>query len=150
MLVVPILLYGAVLAFQTYSYATGGTFPFLRFYIVAIPFAASLRCWPFPMVRRDTQAAGKVRAGAATVSNPAGADLLCDGCAGFRDRHSGNCVGDEPAQLRATGVRAGGSAASRPVRHQRAERGRAEDRRHLLHRAGGRAIWTVWICRTAR
>lgn len=40
-LTVPLLLYGAVLAFQTYTYARGGTFPFLRFYIVAIPFVAT-------------------------------------------------------------------------------------------------------------
>ena len=48
MLAVPILLYGAVLAFQTYTYATGATFPFLRFYIVAIPFAATLALLAVP------------------------------------------------------------------------------------------------------
>ena len=41
-LAVPVLMYGAVLAFQTYTFATGATFPFLRFYIVAVPFAATL------------------------------------------------------------------------------------------------------------
>ncbi|MDG3016669.1 glycosyltransferase family 39 protein [Speluncibacter jeojiensis] len=38
--VVPTLLFGSVLAFQTYSYVTGVTFPFLRFYICAIPLIA--------------------------------------------------------------------------------------------------------------
>ncbi|WP_349269757.1 hypothetical protein MPNTM1_00186 [Mycolicibacterium parafortuitum] len=42
MLLPPILIFGAALAFQTLTYATGGTFPFLRFYIVAVPFAACM------------------------------------------------------------------------------------------------------------
>ncbi|MFD4295069.1 glycosyltransferase family 39 protein [Rhodococcus sp. NPDC058532] len=37
---VPTLLFGSVLAFQTYSYVTGVTFPFLRFYICVIPLIA--------------------------------------------------------------------------------------------------------------
>jgi hypothetical protein len=41
-LAVPLAVFGAVLAFQTYSYVSGSTFPFLRFYIVAIPMAACL------------------------------------------------------------------------------------------------------------
>jgi hypothetical protein len=41
-LLVPLSLYGAALAFQAYSYASGSTFPFLRFYIVAIPLSACL------------------------------------------------------------------------------------------------------------
>jgi hypothetical protein len=41
-LLVPILVFGSVLGFQAYSYATGSTFGFLRFYIVAIPLAATL------------------------------------------------------------------------------------------------------------
>jgi hypothetical protein len=41
-LVVPIAIYGAALAFQTASYALGSTFPFLRFYIVVIPMTACL------------------------------------------------------------------------------------------------------------
>lgn len=47
-LVPPVLMYGAVLAFQTYTYATGATFPFLRFYIVAIPFSACLAMLAVP------------------------------------------------------------------------------------------------------
>ncbi|HEX5145296.1 MAG TPA: ABC transporter [Mycobacterium sp.] len=47
-LLVPILLYGAVLAFQTYTYATGGTFGFLRFYIVAFPFAVTMALLAVP------------------------------------------------------------------------------------------------------
>ncbi|MGE2730064.1 ABC transporter [Mycolicibacterium vaccae] len=42
MLLPPILIFGATLAFQALTYATGGTFGFLRFYIVAIPFAACM------------------------------------------------------------------------------------------------------------
>ncbi|GAC66266.1 glycosyltransferase family 39 protein [Gordonia soli] len=37
---VPLLLFGSVLAFQTYSYITGSTFGFLRFYIAVIPLGA--------------------------------------------------------------------------------------------------------------
>lgn len=47
-LAAPILMYGAVLAFQAYTFATGSTFPFLRFYIVAIPFAACLAMLAVP------------------------------------------------------------------------------------------------------
>lgn len=47
-LMVPISMFGAVLAFQTYTYASGATFPFLRFYIVAIPFAAVLAMLAVP------------------------------------------------------------------------------------------------------
>lgn len=39
---VPMLLCGAVLAFQILSYATGSTFAFLRFYVAVIPLAAML------------------------------------------------------------------------------------------------------------
>lgn len=39
---VPLLLCGAVLAFQTFSYVSGSTFAFLRFYMGAIPLAAVL------------------------------------------------------------------------------------------------------------
>lgn len=41
-------MFGAVLAFQTYTYATGATFPFLRFYIVAIPLTAILALLAVP------------------------------------------------------------------------------------------------------
>ena len=47
-LLVPVSMYGAVLAFQTYTYASGSTFPFLRFYIVAIPFTACLAMLAVP------------------------------------------------------------------------------------------------------
>lgn len=47
-LAVPVLMYGAVLAFQTYTFATGATFPFLRFYIAAIPLAATLAMLAVP------------------------------------------------------------------------------------------------------
>ena len=47
-LVVPLALYGAVLGFQAFSYATGSTFGFLRFFIVAVPFAATLALLAVP------------------------------------------------------------------------------------------------------
>jgi hypothetical protein len=47
-LIVPIVVFGGVLAFQAYSYASGQTFGFLRFYIVAIPFAACLAMLAVP------------------------------------------------------------------------------------------------------
>ncbi|WP_299566114.1 ABC transporter [uncultured Mycolicibacterium sp.] len=47
-LLVPVLLYGSALAFQSLSYATGSTFGFLRFYITAIPLAATLAMLAVP------------------------------------------------------------------------------------------------------
>lgn len=47
-LVVPVALFGAALAFQAASYAAGSTFPFLRFYIVAIPMTACLAMLAVP------------------------------------------------------------------------------------------------------
>lgn len=41
-LLFPLLILGAVLAFQAYSYASGSTFGFLRFYILALPMAATM------------------------------------------------------------------------------------------------------------
>jgi hypothetical protein len=41
-LIAPVVVYGGVVLFQVYSYAVGSTFPFLRYYIAAIPFAACL------------------------------------------------------------------------------------------------------------
>lgn len=48
MLMPPIAVFGAALVFQTLSYAWGATFPFLRFYIVVIPFAACLALLAVP------------------------------------------------------------------------------------------------------
>jgi hypothetical protein len=47
-MLVPLTIYGAALAFQAYSYASGSTFPFLRFYIVAIPLTACLAMLAVP------------------------------------------------------------------------------------------------------
>jgi hypothetical protein len=47
-LLVPLSIYGAALAFQAYSYASGSTFPFLRFYIIAIPLTACLAILAVP------------------------------------------------------------------------------------------------------
>ncbi|MEZ0342880.1 ABC transporter [Mycobacterium sp. pV006] len=45
---VPLAVYGAALAFQAFSYATGSTFPFLRFFIIAIPLATCLAMLAVP------------------------------------------------------------------------------------------------------
>ncbi|MFN6545921.1 ArnT family glycosyltransferase [Mycolicibacterium nivoides] len=42
MLIVPLALFGAALVFQSYSYASGSTFPFLRFFIIAIPLCVTM------------------------------------------------------------------------------------------------------------
>lgn len=47
-LLVPAALFGAVLAFQAYSYSAGSTFPFLRFFIIAIPLTACLAMLAVP------------------------------------------------------------------------------------------------------
>lgn len=47
-LIVPVAMFGAVLAFQAYSYAAGSTFPFLRFFIIAIPMTACLAMLAVP------------------------------------------------------------------------------------------------------
>ncbi|WP_205390541.1 ABC transporter [Mycolicibacterium hippocampi] len=45
---VPVLIYGAALAFQALSYASGSTFPFLRFFIIAVPLTACLAMLAVP------------------------------------------------------------------------------------------------------
>lgn len=68
-LVVPLTMFGAVLAFQTYSYATGSTFPFLRFFIVAIPMTACLAMLAVPDgVFRDPTRRGRYAPPAVTES----------------------------------------------------------------------------------
>ena len=47
-LVVPVAIFGAALSFQALSYATGSTFPFLRFYIIAVPLTAFLAVLAVP------------------------------------------------------------------------------------------------------
>lgn len=47
-LLAPLAIYGAALAFQAFSYATGSTFPFLRFYIIAIPLSTCLAMLAVP------------------------------------------------------------------------------------------------------
>lgn len=47
-LIPPVAVYGAALAFQALTFAAGSTFPFLRFYIIAIPFAACLAMLAVP------------------------------------------------------------------------------------------------------
>ncbi len=48
MLIPPVAIYGAALAFQSGTYALGGTFGFLRFYIIAVPFVATLAMLAVP------------------------------------------------------------------------------------------------------
>ncbi|MGV1006251.1 MAG: ArnT family glycosyltransferase [Candidatus Nanopelagicales bacterium] len=48
MLIPPIAVFGAALAFQSLTYAAGGTFAFLRFYIIAVPFAATMALLAVP------------------------------------------------------------------------------------------------------
>ncbi|MGB2920518.1 MAG: hypothetical protein WA944_10335 [Mycobacterium sp.] len=45
---VPVSIYGAALAFQALSYASGSTFPFLRFFIIAVPLTACLAMLAVP------------------------------------------------------------------------------------------------------
>lgn len=47
-LIVPVAIFGAALTFQALSYATGSTFPFLRFYIIAVPLTAFLAVLAVP------------------------------------------------------------------------------------------------------
>ncbi|MCZ8378961.1 ABC transporter [Mycobacterium sp. CPCC 205372] len=44
----PLAVYGAALAFQTLGYAAGSTFPFLRFYVIAVPLTACLAMLAVP------------------------------------------------------------------------------------------------------
>ncbi len=48
MLVPPLVIFGAALTFQSVTFALGGTFAFLRFYIIAIPFAATMAMLAVP------------------------------------------------------------------------------------------------------
>jgi len=67
MLAPPVAIYGAALAFQSLSFAAGSTFPFLRFYIIAIPFAASLALLAVP----DGALVAPVRRGRNALPDPA-------------------------------------------------------------------------------
>jgi len=48
MLVPPVVIFGSALLFQSVTFALGGTFAFLRFYMIAIPFAATLALLAVP------------------------------------------------------------------------------------------------------
>ena len=77
-LLVPIAIYGGALAFQSYSYASGSTFGFLRFYIVAIPLATCLALLAVPDgVMLPTKRPGRNAA-----------PVLVDPAASFRGPHS--------------------------------------------------------------
>jgi len=57
MLVAPLAIFGAVLTFQVYTFSKGATFPFLRYYIIAIPFATAVTffCVPNGTLRTPTR-----------------------------------------------------------------------------------------------
>jgi 4-amino-4-deoxy-L-arabinose transferase-like glycosyltransferase len=57
MLVAPLAIFGAVLSFQVYTFSKGATFPFLRYYIIAIPFATAVAffCVPNGTLRTPTR-----------------------------------------------------------------------------------------------
>ncbi|WP_307787008.1 hypothetical protein [Mycolicibacterium mengxianglii] len=59
LVLVPLTVFGAALVFQAISHATGTSFPFLRFFIVAIPLTSSLALLAVP----DGQFATPVRPG---------------------------------------------------------------------------------------
>lgn len=75
---VPLAIYGAALAFQSVSYASGSTFGFLRFYIIAIPFATCLALLAVP----DGVMLPSTRPGRNA------APVLVDPAASFRGPHS--------------------------------------------------------------
>lgn len=70
-LAVPFTVFGAALAFQAITHAVGSTFPFLRFYIVAIPFAACLAMLSVPDVRFSSPRRRGRNAPAPPASRPA-------------------------------------------------------------------------------
>ncbi|WP_199253519.1 ArnT family glycosyltransferase [Mycolicibacterium mengxianglii] len=69
LVLVPLTVFGAALVFQAISHATGTTFPFLRFFIVAIPLTASLALLAVP----DGQFATPVRPGRYAQRSPGNA-----------------------------------------------------------------------------
>jgi hypothetical protein len=70
-LVVPLAVFVAALVFQALSYAVGSTFPFLRFFIVAIPLTACLAMLAVP----DGEFVPAKRRGRYAPSPPATAEL---------------------------------------------------------------------------
>lgn len=68
MLVPPLAVYGAALVFQSVTYALGGTFPFLRFYIIAVPFAATCALLAVP----DGEFVPAIRPGRNALAPPGG------------------------------------------------------------------------------
>lgn len=65
-IIVPIAIFGPVLAFETYSVLTGVTYQFLRYFIVAIPFT----CYLAILLQRSTRLPSTRRIGALARKRP--------------------------------------------------------------------------------
>ena len=154
LLLVPVTIYGAALAFQAYSYASGSTFPFLRFYIIAIPLTACLAMLAVP----EGQLIATTRRGnyappqqPPDIVRRPGASGLSAGGGGRRDHAAGHRVGDGPAEICATGIRLGCGAGTGSGQRQCAEGPRTPHRRHLLDRTADRTLsGEARTCRRAR
>ena len=148
-LVVPVAIFGAALTFQALSYATGSTFPFLRFYIIAVPLTAFLAvlavpdgCQPSSSGAAGTPAAHDSPAGAALAAG------LPPGPAGARGLRAIHRVGHEPAEVRTAGIRAGGGPGPDPTAPVRARRSSVASRRRSRPNATSRATSRTCTCQT--
>ena len=140
-LIPPVAVYGAALAFQALTFAAGSTFPFLRFYIIAIPFAACLAMLAVP----DGAFAKPKRRGrhAPAPSAPAvdaHSVRLRRGGVGAGHRCAGGRLGDEPAALRPAGVRPGRGAQPGTRQCQPAQGRRTPHRPDVLDRTHHRRL----------
>lgn len=140
MLIPPVAIYGAALAFQSGTYALGGTFGFLRFYIIAVPFVATLALLAVP----DGAFVPAIRPGRNAA--PAPTIPTTATAVGTRPRwRRWRCAywwpgGDEPAAVRPAGVRAGFDPAPRTGQHRSGHRSGGADRPHLLDRTPNRSL----------
>ena len=144
-LLVPLSLYGAALAFQAYSYASGSTFPFLRFYIVAIPLSACLAMLAVP----DGAFVPATRRGRYAPAQPdsaldpprRGSSVLSGGGGLLRRRPSGHRMGYGAAEICATGIRTGAVLAPDPDDVTVRKATEHASRRRSRPNARSRTIW---------
>ena len=142
LLLVPVTMYGAALAFQAYSYASGSTFPFLRFYIIAIPLTACLAMLAVP----EGQLIATTRRGNyAPPQQPP--DIVRRRRAAYlpvaaasRSRCLSPRGGWASPSMRGRNTRLGAVSGTGSGQRQCAEGPRTPHRRHLLHRAGNRTL----------